>query len=254
MGSQVSGILEANDFSEFADRIQFMGAVARSDADLGATAEAAAQRAEWAADVHRSAVADAESFVAVSADRRERIAQMLDEQERIAAELEGEYEEYQAYLAAQRAALEAAAQQEAPGAETQPPSGSGGGGGWTPPTNSGGAAVAVSAARSVIGTQYVAGGASPGGFDCSGLTSWAWAQAGVSLPHSASAQYGSLPRVPLSAVQPGDIIYCGNFGPHTALYAGGGQIIHTTSPGPGGQVRIESMYGYDRPWGAVRPG
>jgi cell wall-associated NlpC family hydrolase len=83
---------------------------------------------------------------------------------------------------------------------------------------------------------------------------WAWAQAGVSIPHSAAAQYSSLPKVPLSDVQVGDIIYYGNFGPHVAIYVGGGQIVHARHPGPGGQVQYSSMYGYDKPWGAVRPG
>ena len=56
--------------------------------------------------------------------------------------------------------------------------------------------------------------------------------------------------VPL--VQPGDIIYYGNFGPHVAIYVGGGSIIHATSPAPGGHTRIDSLYGYDTPWSAHR--
>ena len=56
----------------------------------------------------------------------------------------------------------------------------------------------------------------------------------------------------LSDVQPGDIIYYGNFGPHVALYVGGGNIIHARHPGPGGEVQLDGMYAYDRPWGAVR--
>ncbi|MGZ4651045.1 MAG: C40 family peptidase [Kineosporiaceae bacterium] len=115
------------------------------------------------------------------------------------------------------------------------------------------ASVAIAAARSVFGAPYVYGAAGPGSFDCSGLTSWAYAQAGVSLPHSADAQYASFPRVPLSALRPGDIVYYGNYGPHVALYIGDGLIIHATHPGPGGGVHIDSLYGYDRPWGAVRP-
>ena len=106
----------------------------------------------------------------------------------------------------------------------------------------------------MLGAPYVFGAAGPSSFDCSGLTSWAWAQAGVYLPHSASAQYSSLPHVPLDQVQPGDIIYYGNFGPHVALYIGGGSIIHARHPGPGGEVQQDSMYGYDRPWAAMRPG
>jgi len=114
--------------------------------------------------------------------------------------------------------------------------------------------IAVNAARSVLGAPYVWGAAGPDAFDCSGLTSWAWAQAGVVIPHSAAAQYAVLPHVPLSDVQPGDVIYYGNFGPHVALYVGGGMIIHARHPGIGGQVQEDSMYGYDTPYGAVRPG
>ncbi|HSL11336.1 MAG TPA: NlpC/P60 family protein [Actinomycetota bacterium] len=255
MGSQISSVLEADDLSEFSDRLQFMGAIAQSDADLAAVAEAAGQRAEWARDRHEDAVAKAEEHVAAMEAAREEIARKLEEQERLATNLNQEYHDW---LAAQRAALEAAQEVSV---DAPPPSTGGGGdtggdtgGSWAPPPNASGAQVAISAARSVVGTQYVWGAASPGsGFDCSGLTSWAWAQAGVYLPHSASAQWGSLPRVSLSAIQPGDIVYYGNFGPHVALYIGGGQIIHARHPGPGGEVQYDSLYGYDRPYGAVRP-
>ena len=115
------------------------------------------------------------------------------------------------------------------------------------------ASTAIAAARSVLGAPYVYGSAGPGAFDCSGLTMWAYAQAGVVLPHSALAQYAAFPRVPLAALRPGDIVYYGNFGPHVALYLGHGMIIHATHPGGGGGVHIDSLYGYDRPWGAVRP-
>ena len=230
-----------------------MGAIASSDADLAAAAEAAGQRAEWARKQHENAVAKAEEQVAAMDAAREEIARKLEEQKELAENLEGEYQEY---LAAQQAALEAA--QNVSATSPAPVTDGGGGGdygGYTPPPNASAAQTAIAAAKSVVGTQYVWGAASPGvGFDCSGLTSWAWAQAGVYLPHSASSQWNSLPRVSLSAVQPGDIIYYGNFGPHVALYIGGGQIIHARHPGPGGQVQYDSMNGYDTPWGAVRPG
>ena len=93
-----------------------------------------------------------------------------------------------------------------------------------------------------------------GGHTDGGELAQARAQAGVYIPHSASAQYNSLPRVPLDQVQPGDIIYYGNFGPHVGIYVGGGNIIHARHPGPGGEVQVSSMTGYDRPYGAVRPG
>jgi cell wall-associated NlpC family hydrolase len=113
----------------------------------------------------------------------------------------------------------------------------------------------VGAAKSVIGTQYVFGSADPSvGFDCSGLTSWAWAQAGVYIPHSSASQYSSLPHVPLGSVQPGDLIFYYSPISHVALYIGGGQIVHATHPGADGAVHIDSMYGYDPPVGASRPG
>jgi cell wall-associated NlpC family hydrolase len=155
-------------------------------------------------------------------------------------------QEYEAFLARQQAAA-------TPPTGTAPPGGDDDISYNPPPATSAGG-VAVNAAMSKLGAQYVSGAAGPDVFDCSGLTSWAWAQAGVYLPHSAAAQFASLPRVSLSDVAVGDVIYYGNFGPHVALYAGGGRIIHTRNPGPDGGVQIDSMFGYDRPWGAVRPG
>lgn len=115
------------------------------------------------------------------------------------------------------------------------------------------AKIAVRAAWSAVGARYVHGSSDPAvGLDCSGVTVYAWRQAGVELPHSSQAQYGNFPRVPLSEVRAGDLVYYGDHGPHIAIYIGDGRIIHASSPAPGGQTRVDSMYGYDRPWGAVR--
>jgi cell wall-associated NlpC family hydrolase len=251
MSGQISSVLEAEDLSEFSDRLQFMGAIAQSDADLATTADAAAQRADWAREQYEDAVAKAEEHVDAMESLRATIEDKLAEQEQLAEQLRLDYENY---LERQRAAAEAAEQAALQTTTSAPPPSGGGGGGFAPPPNASGAQIAIAAAHSAIGSPYVWGAGGPDAFDCSGLTSWAWAQAGVSIPHSASAQWTSLPRVSLSAVQPGDIIYYGNFGPHVALYIGGGSIIHARHPGPGGQVQLDSMTGYDRPWGAVRPG
>lgn len=69
------------------------------------------------------------------------------------------------------------------------------------------ASSAVAAAESVIGTPYVYGGTSPGGFDCSGLTQWAFAKVGISLPRTSFAQYGVGTSVPRSAVSAGDLVF-----------------------------------------------
>jgi cell wall-associated NlpC family hydrolase len=83
-----------------------------------------------------------------------------------------------------------------------------------------------------IGVSYRYATAIPGvAFDCSGLTMWAWAQAGVGLPHQSRAQYASVPHVPSSAAQPGDLIFYYSPISHVGIYIGGGQMVHATNPG-----------------------
>ena len=106
----------------------------------------------------------------------------------------------------------------------------------------------------MLGTQYVWGSADPNvGFDCSGLTSWAWAQAGVYLPHSSAMQYSVLPHVPQDQVAPGDLLFFYTPISHVSLYVGNGMHIDASHPGPGGEVNLEPVY-----WqyfvGAARPG
>jgi cell wall-associated NlpC family hydrolase len=104
---------------------------------------------------------------------------------------------------------------------------------------SGGAATAVAAAESKLGSPYVWAAAGPSTFDCSGLTMWAWAQAGVSLPHSSSMQYSSGTKVSASSLQPGDLVFYGSPIHHVAMYVGGGQVIH--APQTGDVVRYASV-------------
>lgn len=244
-GSQVDGLLGADSLAEFSDRLEFMGAVAQNDADLALQARNARQQADWAADRYADVLAERRKQVDRVKTQLDRLEGMIDRQTALANKLEADRDAYLAALAAQRAALEQA-QQESSFAPAPPPAD-------IPPLNGTAAQIAVQAAYSVVGTQYVWGSSDPSvGLDCSGVTVYAWGRAGVSLPHSAEAQYSMFPRIPLSAVQPGDLVYYGNFGPHISIYVGGGKIIHASSPAPGGETRIDSMYGYDEPWGAVR--
>jgi cell wall-associated NlpC family hydrolase len=94
------------------------------------------------------------------------------------------------------------------------------------------AGTAIAAALSQQGVPYVAYMSSPGeGFDCSGLTSYAWGQAGVYLAHQSRAQAGSVPHVPKSEAQPGDLIFYYSPISHVAIYLGDGMLIHAPATG-----------------------
>ena len=83
-------------------------------------------------------------------------------------------------------------------------------------------------AETQIGVPYVWGGESPGhGFDCSGLVQWAWAKAGFTIPRTTEQQYPALHHVPLTALQPGDLLFYYNLDgdhliDHVVMYAGSG--------------------------------
>ncbi|MER6328225.1 NlpC/P60 family protein [Streptomyces sp. NPDC001034] len=104
---------------------------------------------------------------------------------------------------------------------------------------SGRAGAAFSAAQSQIGKPYVYGATGPSSYDCSGLTSWAYAQAGVSLPRTSEAQSGIGTRLTRSQLQVGDLVFFFNDLHHVGLYAGNGQVLH--APRTGTVVRYESM-------------
>ncbi len=113
------------------------------------------------------------------------------------------------------------------------------------------AQVAVDAALSQIGKPYSYGAAGPDSYDCSGLTMWAWAQAGVSLPHNSGAQYAATTRVDRSDWEPGDLLFFGSPIHHVGMYIGNGQMVE--APYTGRSVRVVSANRSDYV-GAGRPG
>ncbi|MDK8845239.1 NlpC/P60 family protein [Corynebacterium sp. MSK297] len=89
----------------------------------------------------------------------------------------------------------------------------------------------VDAARSVVGSPYAWGAAGPNSFDCSGLTSWAYQQAGVNIPRTSQAQAAGGTPVSLDALQPGDIIAYYGGASHVGIYTGHGTIIDALNSG-----------------------
>ena len=115
-----------------------------------------------------------------------------------------------------------------------------------------GAMIAVRTAAAQIGKPYQWGAAGPYTFDCSGLTMYSWAHAGVSMGHYTGAQWAAFPHVPLSELAPGDLVFFGGDIHHVGIYEGGGVMIH--APQTGDFVKRTSIWGMgEAPVGAVRP-
>jgi cell wall-associated NlpC family hydrolase len=116
---------------------------------------------------------------------------------------------------------------------------------------SGGARVAVQWAYRELGKPYVWGAAGPDSIDCSGLTQYVWAKAGVYLDHYTGSQWNEGAHVSRDQLQPGDLVFFGSDLHHVGLYIGNGNMIE--APYTGANVRISSYARSDYA-GAVRPG
>ncbi|MFE8911642.1 NlpC/P60 family protein [Streptomyces globisporus] len=117
-----------------------------------------------------------------------------------------------------------------------------------PPTRQGGDAVAYAVRQ--IGKPYVWGAEGPDSFDCSGLTSRAWSTAGRTIPRTSQEQWKRLPRVPVSALRPGDLVVYFPKATHVALYIGDGLVVQ--APRPGAKVKVSPLASNPL-LGAVRP-
>ncbi len=118
-------------------------------------------------------------------------------------------------------------------------------------TGSAAASIAVQFALEQVGKPYVLGSAGPDSFDCSGLTMAAWRNAGVSLPHSARAQYGYGRHVSRSELQPGDLIFFYSPIAHVTIYLGAGMMV--SAPTEGQPVAVVSLSRFNSDYvGATR--
>lgn len=190
------------------------------------------------------AQATEERLAAMRTQIEAKVAEQADE----VAELNRQVETAARREQAREEARAEAAQEAAAAPAPQPTTG-----GSTAPTvtaPNGNAQAAVDAALSQVGKPYQWGAAGPDSYDCSGLTMWAWAHAGVSLTHSSAAQYGATSRVSQSDWQPGDLLFYGSPIHHVGMYIGGGRMVE--APYTGASVRVVSPYRSDYV-GAGRP-
>ena len=181
------------------------------------------------------------ALVSERAAKRASIEQQLSERQRLLDSIKSEIARIEAAERARQARLEAQARQRIASTPTVNNAPTGGGAGFGGGNPAGHYSGVVAIAMRYLGVPYVWGGASPSGFDCSGLTMYVYAQVGVSLPHNAAMQYGYGSPVSRENLQPGDLVFFDGLG-HMGMYIGGGQFIH--APHTGDVVKISTLTGW----------
>ena len=238
-------------------QLDVMQRMAESDAQTARVAKAYRQEV---ADRRLALEEDRKAAVKLVAQReasKEQVLALQSQLQSTAGGLEDEIAELEAAAAkrAEEAAARALAAQQSSsssssssassgGSSSSSSSGGGGGGGGTviDPGGSGRSAV-VAIAQRYLGVPYVWGGASPKGFDCSGLAMYCYAQIGIGMSHGATDQQRQSKPVSLSALQPGDLVFFGSasYSHHVGIYVGGGSMIH--APHTGAVVSYGSISG-----------
>ena len=246
----VAVFVGAADFQDFVARLDLMRRVGRNDASLVASVKDARTRVETAKRALETREAEQLALRSQARNKQEQVQAAQRTQSQYLASLKSELKKLidverirQEKLAAARAAALAAAQSAAAGANR---------GKVLPfdPANLGSPHTEVVAiAKRYLGVQYVWGGTTPSGFDCSGLMQYSYAALGISIPRTSRTQFHAGAYIPpnrLDLLQPGDMVFFGINGDpdqihHVGMYVGSGDFIH--APATGDVVRITSLAG-----------
>ncbi|HJW75070.1 MAG TPA: NlpC/P60 family protein [Thermoleophilia bacterium] len=239
----VDVFLGSKSFDDLLTQIAYMEKLGAQDAQIVDSIERLKARIVKQRAALLAARKEAARLVERRKSERASVATALQARQELAGKLKSEIRRMEAEAraaaraAARRAAAAAAAAQQAAQAAPQrdAPSSTA----YAPPPGSGHSG-AVAIAQRYLGVPYVWGGASPSGFDCSGLTMYVYAQLGISLPHAASMQYGYGTHVSRSQLAPGDLVFFGVPIHHVGIYAGGGSMIH--APHTGAVVRYDPLH------------
>jgi peptidoglycan DL-endopeptidase CwlO len=234
--TDVASLLAAGDPTDALERAQLLDLLATHDAEQVLAARAIERSAQDRANDLAAVERKQSAILDQMAERKAEIEQLVAQTEQTLAQLRA---------AERRRAAAANRPTTAPSADRSSP---------TPPPKavSGNVGAVIRYAYAQLGKPYQWGATGPGSFDCSGLTMMAWAQAGVSLPHSSRAQIGIGRQVTRSELQPGDLIFRYSPISHVSLYVGNGQQISATHTGS--TVKLQSAFqgeivGFSRPTG-----
>jgi cell wall-associated NlpC family hydrolase len=219
-------LLGASSLDDLLDRVDTVNRVSEQDARIiGEVRHFRAEIKQREAALEK-ARAEQERIVADQAAKKSAVESQLAERQQLLSTIKSEIERLKKQEAAQQVQLADEARMRLSS------------GGGNPAGHAGGV---VGIAMQYLGVPYVWGGASPGGFDCSGFTMYVFAQAGISLPHNAAMQYGMGSPVGREFLQPGDLVFFNGLG-HVGIYIGGNQFIH--APHTGDVVKISTLTGW----------
>jgi cell wall-associated NlpC family hydrolase len=220
--SRFNALMTSGSADEFLAQVNTLDAIAGHTDEMLAQVTAAAQAATQAkADADAAAAQAAQTLTDVSSQQ---------------AGLTAEIADYQAQYDSLSAAQKQQVVEEDAGPALQPPAS------VEAPTDA--AQAAVNTALAQLGDPYVWAAAGPNAFDCSGLTQYAYAAAGVTLPHSSSAQSKMGTAVSRAQLQPGDLVFFYSPVSHVGMYIGNGQMVHASTAGSPVLVSSVDMAGY----------
>ena len=242
----VDVLFASSSFDELVTQLDLMERLGNSDVD---TVKSIAAYKRDIKDRKVKLQADkkaATKLVKERAAKKSEVLALQGQLEQMTAGLKNDIQRLQEQAAAAaRAAAQAAQAQAAAasGSSGSTSSGGSGAGGSVPDPGGSGRSSAVAIAQRYLGVPYVWGGASPSGFDCSGLVMYVYAQLGIGLSHGATDQQRASTPVPISALQPGDLVFFGSasYSYHVGIYVGGGSMIH--APHTGAVVSYGSVGG-----------
>jgi cell wall-associated NlpC family hydrolase len=239
--STLQAMLSSSSADEMLDRVGTLDTIAGHNNDLLSAAQQATEQAAAAKAAAEKAAADAQAQVdQVSAQQDDLNAQIADYQ--------AQYDRLNA--AEQQASRAQAERHAAPAPSAAPSDGAGSDTGTVAAgsvvAGSGAAQIALDTALAQLGDPYVWAASGPNSFDCSGLTQYAYAAAGISLPHSSSAQSQMGAPVSRGALQPGDLVFFYSPVSHVGIYIGNGQMVHASTSGEPVKIgSLDSMGSYN---------